>query len=61
MEDVVYLMRSMHIETGIDFDAVMALRKQLATWLQGEALHGSIWKAGLPRTLLASTAESVAA
>lgn len=52
MEDVVYLLRSMQIETGIDFDAVMALRAQLAIWLQGEALHGSIWRAGLPKTLL---------
>ncbi len=59
MEDVAYLMRSMGIATGIDFDALMALRRQLASWLQGEALHGSIWKAGLPRTLLAATAERV--
>ena len=59
MEDLVYLMRSMRIDTGIDFDALMALRRQLASWLQGEALHGSIWKAGLPRTLLAATAERV--
>lgn len=51
MEDLVYLMRSMHIATGIDFDALMVLRAQLASWLQGEALHGSIWRAGLPKTL----------
>jgi len=61
MEDVVYLMRSMQIDTGIDFDALMALRRQLAVWLQGESLHGSIWKAGLPRTLLAPAAEALAA
>jgi hydroxymethylglutaryl-CoA lyase len=39
----------------------MAMRRQLAIWLQGESLHGSIWKAGLPRTLLAPAAEAVAA
>jgi hydroxymethylglutaryl-CoA lyase len=58
MEDVVYLMRSMGIPTGIDFDALMALRRQLASWLQGETLHGSIWKAGLPKSLLVTPAEA---
>jgi hydroxymethylglutaryl-CoA lyase len=61
MEDVVYLMRSMDIATGIDFDAVMALRGQLASWLQGESLHGSIWKAGLPKSLQPAPAEAVTA
>ncbi|MCP5263045.1 MAG: hydroxymethylglutaryl-CoA lyase [Rhodoferax sp.] len=61
MEDLVYLMRSMGIATGIDFDAVMALRGQLASWLRGEILHGSIWKAGLPKTLLQAPAEAAAA
>ena len=54
-------MRSMQIDTGIDFDALLALRRQLAVWLQGEPLHGSIWKAGLPRSLLAPVAEAAAA
>lgn len=59
MEDVVYLMRSMGVATGIDFDALMALRRQLGSWLQGETLHGSVWKAGLPRTLLEEPQEAV--
>ncbi len=59
MEDVVYLMHSMQIDTGIDFDALMVLRQQLGSWLQGETLHGSIWKAGLPRTLSTPQLESV--
>ncbi len=42
-------------ETSIDFDALVALRAQLAAWLAGESLHGNIWKAGLPRTLRQST------
>ena len=29
-----------------------ALREKVAHWLQGETLHGSIWRAGLPRTML---------
>jgi len=61
MEDVVYMLRSMQIETGIDFDAVMALRAQMAGWLQGEALHGSIWRAGLPKTLLPQSAQEASA
>jgi len=26
----------------------------VAGWLQGEALHGTLWRAGLPKTLLAA-------
>jgi hydroxymethylglutaryl-CoA lyase len=61
MEDLVYLMRSMGVGTGIDFDTLLVLRAQLASWLQGEALHGSIWRAGLPKTLLQTPARAVAA
>jgi len=52
-EDLAYLMASMGIETGIDFDKLMALRAQVAQWLAGECLHGSIAQAGLPKTLCA--------
>ena len=47
-EDLAYLMASMGIATGIDFDKLMALRQQVAAWLAGECLHGSIAQAGLP-------------
>lgn len=50
-EDVGYLFASMGVDTGLDFVALLALRKQLAGWLQGECLHGSIAGAGLPKTL----------
>jgi hydroxymethylglutaryl-CoA lyase len=50
-EDVAYLMASMGIDTGIDFGKLMALRQQVAQWLAGECLHGSIAQAGLPKTL----------
>lgn len=55
-EDLAYLFASMEIATGLNFDRLMALREQLATWLQGECLHGSIAQAGLPKTLLAKKA-----
>ena len=52
-EDAAYLFASMGVVTGEDFDALIALRAQLARWLDGEPLHGNIWRAGLPKTLLA--------
>jgi hydroxymethylglutaryl-CoA lyase len=50
-EDVAYLFASIGVPTGLDLDALIALRGRLAQWLGGESLHGSIAKAGLPRTL----------
>ena len=55
-EDAVYMFASMGISTGQDFDRLIALRAKVAQWLQGEALHGSLWRAGLPKTMLAATA-----
>ena len=53
-EDVVYLFASMGISTGQDFDRLIALRAKVAQWLEGEALHGSLWRAGLPKTMVAA-------
>ncbi len=53
-EDVAYLFASMGVPTGLDFDRLIALRAQLARWLDGETLHGTLWRAGLPKTLLAA-------
>lgn len=50
-EDVAYMLASMGIETGQDFDALLALRRKIAQWLEGETLHGNIWRAGLPKTM----------
>jgi hydroxymethylglutaryl-CoA lyase len=50
-EDVAWLFASMGVPTGLDFNALMALRGRIGGWIQGEALHGAIWRAGLPRTL----------
>ena len=50
-EDLAWMLRSMGIDTGLDIDALLALRQQVAGWLQGEALHGTLWRAGLPKTL----------
>ena len=45
------MLASMKIETGLDMDALLALRQRVAGWLEGETLHGTLWKAGLPKTL----------
>lgn len=50
-EDLVYMLHSMGIETGQDFEALLALRGKVAKWLEGEAMHGVLWKAGLPKTM----------
>ena len=50
-EDLAYLFGSMGEPTGLDFDALLALRARLASWLEGETLHGTLWRAGLPKTM----------
>lgn len=50
-EDVAYLFASMGETTGLDFDALIALRAKIAQWLDGETLHGTLWRAGLPKTM----------
>jgi hydroxymethylglutaryl-CoA lyase len=49
-EDLAFMLADMGIETGIDIDALLALRAQVAQWLPGETLHGALWLAGLPKT-----------
>ncbi len=51
-EDLAGMLLSMGIETGIDFNQLMALRAQVAVWLEGETLHGTLWRAGLAKTVM---------
>ena len=53
-EDVAYLFASMGQPTGIHFERLIALRAKVAGWLAGESLHGSIARAGLPKTMWAA-------
>jgi hydroxymethylglutaryl-CoA lyase len=50
-EDLAYMLSSTGIETGLDIEALLALRSRLAGWLEGETLYGSLWRAGLPKTM----------
>ena len=50
-EDLAYMLASMGIETGIDIEALLTLRAKVANWLEGEPLHGTLARAGLPKTM----------
>lgn len=50
-EDLAYMLASMGIATGLDIDRLLALRQRVASWLGGETLHGTLWRAGLPKTM----------
>ncbi|KAF7962915.1 3-hydroxy-3-methylglutaryl-CoA lyase [Cupriavidus sp. UYMU48A] len=53
-EDLAFMLGSMGIDTGIDINALLALRRQVEALLPGETLHGTLWRAGLPRTFASS-------
>jgi hydroxymethylglutaryl-CoA lyase len=53
-EDLAYLFASMGVPTDLDIGRLIALRAALARWLPGETLYGSLWRAGLPKTMLAA-------
>lgn len=47
-EDLVFMLERMGIATGIDLPALLELRARVAGWLEGETLHGAVWRAGPP-------------
>ena len=49
-EDCAFLLESLGFETGIDIDALVALRRTVETWLPGETFYGALARAGLPKT-----------
>jgi hydroxymethylglutaryl-CoA lyase len=50
-EDLAFMLAGMGIATGIDIERLLALRGDVAGWLAGETLHGTLWRAGLPKAL----------
>jgi hydroxymethylglutaryl-CoA lyase len=50
-EDLAFMLAACGVQTGLDINALLALRQQLADWLPGEQTHGALWRAGLPKTL----------
>lgn len=55
-EDLAFMLEAMGVDTGLDLPALLALRGQVAGWLEGEPTHGSLWRAGLPRTFAKESA-----
>ncbi|WP_310637467.1 hydroxymethylglutaryl-CoA lyase [Delftia acidovorans] len=59
-EDLAFMLDSMDIDTGLDIEALLRLRAKVAAWLDGESLHGALWRAGLPRSVKADAAPAAA-
>jgi hydroxymethylglutaryl-CoA lyase len=55
-EDLAFMLDAMGIDTGLDLPAFLALRAKVAGWLEGEETHGTLWRAGLPKTFASATA-----
>ena len=59
-EDLAFMLDTMDIDTGLDIEALLRLRAKVAAWLDGESLHGALWRAGLPRSVTADAAPAAA-
>lgn len=59
-EDLAFMLDTMDIDTGLDIDALLRLRAKVAAWLDGESLHGALWRAGLPCSVKADAAPAAA-
>jgi hydroxymethylglutaryl-CoA lyase len=38
---------------------MLALRSKVTSWLAGEATHGAMWRAGLPKNFKSASALSI--
>jgi hydroxymethylglutaryl-CoA lyase len=56
MEDTAYLLESMGLDTGIDIDALIALRTRVEPWLPQERFTGGLARAGLPKNFSSARA-----
>ncbi len=54
-EDLAFMLAACGVDTGLDIKALLALRAKVAGWLAGEATHGALWRAGLPKNFKAAT------
>lgn len=57
-EDLAFMLADMDIATGIDIPRLLTLRAKVAQWLAGETLHGTLWRAGLPKTFISANADN---
>ncbi|MDE2417696.1 MAG: hydroxymethylglutaryl-CoA lyase [Burkholderiales bacterium] len=49
-EDLAFMLEASGVRTGMDLPLLLDLRQQLVHWLDGEPTHGTLWRAGLPKT-----------
>ncbi len=49
-EDTVFLLEQLGFDTGADVERLVALRREVESWLPGERFSGAIARAGLPKT-----------
>lgn len=54
MEDLVFMLDSMGISTGVDLEKLLAVREIVARNLPDVELHGALAKAGLPRNYVSA-------
>jgi hydroxymethylglutaryl-CoA lyase len=47
-EDLAFMLEAMGLRTGVDLEALLAVRRRLDDWLPGEAVFGFTAAAGLP-------------
>lgn len=50
-EDLAFMLAAMGVRTGIRLAPLLSLRSDLAQWLDSEATHGALWRAGVPKHL----------
>lgn len=55
-EDTAFLLEQLGFDTGIDIDALVAVRRRIEEWLPQEQFSGAIARAGLPATYRAAGA-----
>ena len=48
-EDLAFMLEAMNIDTGLDIEALLDLRSKVTHWINGEPMHGALWRAGLPK------------
>lgn len=54
-EDLAFMLEAMGVDTGLDINAMLTLRARVVGWLAGEAAHGALWRAGLPKNFKPAT------
>lgn len=60
-EDLAFTLEAMGCATHLQIERLLDLRADVAGWLDGEATHGTLWRAGLPKTFAGRATSAEAA